>query len=86
MMAGLEARSTARLATASSSLGRACVHRAAGQAAWLRLKVEDLRDEDLLTVGAHGTMTGRKNSTLCAAYRSRRTTGVSRQQSIRPLT
>ncbi len=34
----------------------ACVHRAAGQAAWLRLKVEDLRDEDLLTVGAHGTL------------------------------
>ncbi len=34
----------------------ACVQRAAGQAAWLRLKVEDLGDEDVLTVGAHGSL------------------------------
>src|SRR4051794_35743629 len=31
-----------------------CVHRAAGQAAWLRMKVESLRDEELLCPGAHG--------------------------------
>ncbi len=31
-----------------------CVYRAAGQAAWLRLKVESLADDVLLCSGAHG--------------------------------
>jgi predicted lactoylglutathione lyase len=31
-----------------------CVHRAAGQAAWLRLKVESLGHEEVVCVGAHG--------------------------------
>jgi hypothetical protein len=32
-----------------------CVYRAAGQAAWLRLKVESLAPEEVVCVGAHGT-------------------------------
>ncbi len=32
----------------------ACVHRAAGQAAWLRSKVESLTDDEVLSVGGHG--------------------------------
>ncbi len=31
-----------------------CVYRAAGQAAWLRAKVESLRHDELLVPGAHG--------------------------------
>ena len=39
----------------------ACVHRAAGQAAWLRLKVESLSDDEIVCVartGAGGTYVG----------------------------
>src|SRR4051812_24812044 len=34
----------------------ACVQRAAGQAAWLRLKVESLSDDEVVCVSAHGAL------------------------------